>query len=129
VRRILIEERSESLASDLHRLLRAAVPTIAAGHAEMLLRKEVFNRHPSLLPAALSAFVAQERALQDVVAERIGPLQDETGTLPRLAAVTTTALLRVAVDRWMTDEPGDEDQLGSRVDEAVQLLGELVEAH
>jgi AcrR family transcriptional regulator len=128
VRRLLLGERSASLGADLHRLLRAAVPSLAAGHAEMLLRKEVFARHPSLLRAALSAFVAEERALEDIVAERVEPNGPGAGTLPRLVAVTTTALLRVAIDRWMTDDPGDESQLGERVDEAVRLLGELVEA-
>lgn len=123
VHRLLVQDRTASLGADLHRLLRAAAPTLAAGRRDMLLRKEVFSRHPALLRVALSAFLAEEQALQDVVAERVGP-----GPLPHLVATTTTALLRVAVDQWMTDEPGDEEQLGRRVDEVVRLLGELVDA-
>lgn len=122
LRRLLLDERSDSLGADLHRLLRAVVPTLAAGRAEMLLRKEAFNHHPGLLRAAMSAFLTAEQALQDVIAERVGP-----GAFPRLVAVTTTALLRVAIDEWMGDEPGDEGQLERRVDEAVRLLAELVD--
>jgi AcrR family transcriptional regulator len=115
VRRILLEEGGPELAADLHRLLLAAVPQLAERRAELRMRKAVFERHPALLRAALASFLVEEQALQDVVAERVGPAKG----LPRLTAVTTTALLRAALDRWMADEPGTEAQLAMRVDEAV----------
>jgi AcrR family transcriptional regulator len=116
VRRILLDERGPELAGDLHRLLLAAVPRLASRRTELQLRKAVFERHPGLLRAALAAFLGEEQALQDVVAERVDP----DGGLPRLTAVTTTALLRAALDRWMVDDPGTEAQLAARVDEAVR---------
>ena len=120
VRRILITEPGPDLLDDLHRLLLAAAPVLAGRRDEMRLRRELFERHPGLLRAALSAFLADEQALQDLVAERTGA--DEVDALPRLVAVTTTALLRAAIDRWMADDPGSEAQLVDRIDEALQLL-------
>ena len=119
VRRILLETRGANLGEDIRRLLTVAVPTLASRREEMRLRRDVFARYPGLLRVALSTFLAEEQALQDVVAERVGPAD---GATPRLAAVTTTALLRAAIDRWMADEPGTAAQLGHRVDEALHAL-------
>jgi AcrR family transcriptional regulator len=123
VRRILLDDRGPDLGGDLHRLLRASVPLLASRRDEMHLRKQVFERYPGLLRAALSAFLAEEEALQQLVAERLGPSED---ALPRLVAVTTTALLRAAMDRWMVDDAGSEEQLAQRVDEAVASLRRLM---
>lgn len=136
VQRILLDEPGPGLGADLHRLLRAAAPQLAGRREEMRLRRQVFERYPGLLRAALSAFLAEEQALQDVVAQRVG--QGSSGQAPsgqgspgrgsalaRLAAVTTTALLRAAIDGWMTDEPGSEEQLLARIDEAVDQLVDL----
>jgi AcrR family transcriptional regulator len=120
-RRILVDDAGPDLLADLHRLLRAVVPLLSGRREEMRLRRDLFRRYPGLIRAALAAFVADEQALQDLVAARTGT--SSTGdTLPRLAGVLTTSLLRTAIDRWMTDDPGTEQQLAGRVDEAVELL-------
>jgi AcrR family transcriptional regulator len=123
VRRVLLTTRGPNLGEDILRLLTLAVPSLAARRQEMRLRREVFLRYPGLLRVALSTFLAEEQALQDVVAERVGPVD---GVTPRLVAVTTTALLRAAIDQWMGDEPGTEAQLRHRLDEAVSLLETMV---
>jgi AcrR family transcriptional regulator len=123
VRRVLLDTRGPNLGEDIQRLLVLAVPALAARRQEMRLRRDVFHRYPGLLRVALSTFLAEEQALQDVVAERVGPAD---GVTPRLVAVTTTALLRASIDQWMSDEPGTEGQLRHRVEEAVSLLKTMV---
>jgi AcrR family transcriptional regulator len=123
VRRVLLTTRGPNLGEDILRLLTLAIPALAARRKEMRLRREVFLRHPGLLRVALSTFLAEEQALQDVVAERVGPTDEVT---PRLVAVTTTALLRASIDQWMGDEPGTGAQLRQRLDEAVSVLEKVV---
>ncbi|HSP37998.1 MAG TPA: TetR family transcriptional regulator [Frankiaceae bacterium] len=123
VRRILLDERGSDLGADLHRLLRSAVPLLAVRRDEMHTRKQMFERYPGLLRAALAAFLAEEQALQVLVAERVGPSESD---VPRLVAVTTTALLRAAMDRWITEDAGTEEQLTARVDEAFASLRRLM---
>ncbi len=122
VRRLLLDERSPDLVADLQRVMHAALPDLAARREEMQLRRTVFDRHPSLLRAALSVFLAEELRLQAVVAER---LDDAPPSLPRLVAVLTTAVLRATLDAWIADDPGDERQLGQRLDEALHQLRDL----
>jgi AcrR family transcriptional regulator len=121
VRRLLLDERSPDLVADLQRVLHVALPGLAARREEMQLRRTVFERHPTLLRAALAVFLTEELRLQAVVTER---LAGASPSLPRLVAVLTTAVLRATLDTWMVDDPGDEQQLADRVDDAlVQLRG------
>ncbi|MDQ1631340.1 MAG: hypothetical protein QOC80_1312 [Frankiaceae bacterium] len=121
VRRILLDERSPELVADLQRVLHVALPGLAARREEMQLRRTVFERHPTLLRAALAVFLTEELRLQAVVTER---LAGASPSLPRLVAVLTTAVLRATLDTWMADDPGDEQQLADRLDDAlVQLRG------
>src|SRR3954447_3584966 len=126
-RRILIDERGPDLGDDLHRLLRAAVPLLAARHAEMRIRRDVFERHPGLLRVAVSAFLAEEKALENLLAERTG----EPGPLPHLVAITTTAVLRAAIEQWLDEQPGpaseseSETLLALRVDTCVAQLRQV----
>ncbi|MDQ1636115.1 MAG: hypothetical protein QOJ32_2924 [Frankiaceae bacterium] len=121
VRRILLDERSPELVADLQRVLHVALPGLAARREEMQLRRTVFERHPTLLRAALAVFLTEELRLQAVVTER---LAGASPSLPRLVAVLTTSVLRATLDTWMADDPGDEQQLADRLDDAlVQLRG------
>lgn len=121
VRRILLDERSPDLVADLQRVLHVALPGLAARREEMQLRRTVFERHPTLLRAALAVFLTEELRLQAVVTER---LAGASPSLPRLVAVLTTSVLRATLDTWMADDPGDEQQLADRLDDAlVQLRG------
>lgn len=117
VRRFLLDERTPDLVADLQRLMHAALPGLAARRDELQLRRTVFERHPSLLRAALATFLAEELRLQVVVAER---LAGTLPALPRLVAVLTTAVLRATLDAWMTDVPGDEQQLADRLDSTLR---------
>jgi AcrR family transcriptional regulator len=119
-RRILLDERSPDLWADLHRLLRATVPPLAARHAEFRVRRDVFDRYPGLLRAAMSGFLAEEKALEDLIGERT----ERADALPRLLACTTAVVLRTALERWLDEPPGpdSEDRLGQRVDEGAALL-------
>jgi AcrR family transcriptional regulator len=123
-RRILLEEQSPDLWADLRRLLQATVPLLAARHAEMRTRRAVFERYPGLLRVAVSGFLSQEKALENLIGERVGA----AGALPRLLAYTTTAVLRTALERWL-DEPSGPDseaRLGVRVDEGAALLRQAI---
>jgi hypothetical protein len=107
--------------ADLQRVLHVALPGLAARREEMQLRRTVFERHPTLLRAALAVFLTEELRLQAVVTER---LAGASPSLPRLVAVLTTSVLRATLDTWMADDPGDEQQLADRLDDAlVQLRG------
>jgi AcrR family transcriptional regulator len=125
VRRFLLDERSPDLVADLQRLMHAALPGLAARREELQLRRTVFERHPSLLRAALATFLAEELRLQVVVGERLGDNLRATPSLPRLVAVLTTAVLRATLDAWMLDDPGDEQQLNDRLDDALEQLRHL----
>jgi hypothetical protein len=91
----------------------------------MRARAELVERYPGLLRAAMASFLADEQALAELLALRLGPTASADG-LPRIAAVTTAALLRVALERWMRDEPGDEAQLAARIDEVLGQLQDLL---
>jgi AcrR family transcriptional regulator len=125
VRRILIDDPGPTLLGDVHRVLVAAVPNFAGRRDEVRLRAQLVERYPVLLRAALAAFLADEQTLQDILARRVGLSAQHAG-VPRLVAVTTTAVLRVAIDRWMQDEPGNEEQLTRRIDDAFAQLRDLV---
>jgi AcrR family transcriptional regulator len=125
VRQILFGDPGRDLLEDLHRLLRAAVPQLCERREEMRTRRELFRRHPVLIRAALAAFHAEEQALQALIAERLGSATPDDARA-RLVALTTTALLRAAIDGWMADDPGDEAQLAERVDEALEQLRDLI---
>jgi hypothetical protein len=59
------------------------------------------------------------------VGERLGDTLNATPSLPRLVAVLTTAVLRATLDAWMLDDPGDEQQLNDRLDDALAQLRHL----
>jgi AcrR family transcriptional regulator len=125
LRRLLVDEPGPSVVGDLHRVLLAAVPQFDGRREEMRARAELVERYPGLLRAAMASFLADEQALAELLALRLGPTASADG-LPRIAAVTTAALLRVALERWMRDEPGDEAQLAARIDEVLGQLQDLL---
>ncbi len=124
LRRILLDEPGDRLLGDVHRLLRAGLPRLAGQREELCLRRRLAEQSPSLTRATLAVILADEDALRELLAHRLGSDPDG-GAYARLIAATTMTLLRVAVHDWMTDDPGTEHQLATRVDQVLSLLVRL----
>ncbi|GAA1338682.1 TetR/AcrR family transcriptional regulator [Saccharothrix algeriensis] len=84
-----------------------------------LARLRALRRTPSLLPHVMAAFHAQERALADAVADRVGTDPD-TDLYPAMLAAAVMATLRVVVTRWLDTD--DRRPLADLVDVLVERL-------
>ena len=83
------------------------------------LRLQVIEANPGLVGRLVTHFGEADRALATAVAERTGTDVD-TDTLPTLLALTSGAVLRTALHRWLTG--GFTDSLPRLVDEAWDVL-------
>lgn len=108
--------------SSLVSIMRAVVVEAALEAAdrrdELLLRKQLVQDHPVLLPRLLGAFAVRERALIDAIADHLGADTDEDIYPVLLAAISATAF-RVAFWRW---DGGEKNQLEQLVNQAFDLL-------
>ena len=80
------------------------------------LRLQVIEANPGLVGRLVTHFGEADRTLATAVAERTG-----TDVLPTLLALTSGAVLRTALHRWLTG--GFTDSLPRLVDEAWDLVG------
>ena len=91
-----------------------------AGETELWpLRLQVIEANPDLVGRLVTHFGEADRALAAAVAERTGT-DVATDTLPTLLALTSGAVMRTALHRWLTS--GFTDSLPHLVDEAWDLL-------
>ncbi|GAB3151524.1 TetR/AcrR family transcriptional regulator [Micromonospora sonneratiae] len=135
--------KNEALTGDAirdnHRLLErlaavpADVPTIGAVRLALeetlqemqanqelwLLRMQVVDRNPSLLPRLVASGVETERALAGLIAARTG-VDPDTDVYPALVAAVASAACRVAAARWFAS--GGHRLLTELVDEAFATL-------
>lgn len=102
--------------------LTAELSDIEARHELWNLRARVLERSPHLLARGLGAHAADERALAEAVAERLGRLgepvgerstddRESTGELglhPRLVAAVSVCAVRVAMETWCARSPGSD---------------------
>ncbi|MEU4804256.1 TetR family transcriptional regulator [Actinosynnema sp. NPDC023587] len=98
VRRPAAEPVLEALRQALGELVPARFDRVK------LEQMRVLRRTPSLLPHLMSAFHAQEKALADAVAARVGA-DPEADLYPAMFAATVPATLRVVITWWLdTDD-------------------------
>jgi transcriptional regulator MftR-like protein len=91
-----------------------------AGETELWpLRLQVIEANPDLVGRLVTHFGEADRALAAAVAARTGTDAD-SDTLPTLLALTSGAVLRTAMHRWLTS--GFTDSLPRLVDEAWDVL-------
>lgn len=86
---------------------------------QVLMRWQVLERHPALLPHMFSRFTEFERVLASALAERTGGRPDDA--YPELGAAIAGTALRVAVRRWTLGHGGHP--LEYHVNEVFGLLG------
>ena len=84
------------------------------------LRLQVIEANPGLVGRLVTHFGEADRTLATAVAERTGTDVD-ADVLPTLLALTSGAVLRTALHRWLTG--GFTDSLPRLVDEAWDLVG------
>ncbi|CAL9414557.1 Putative mycofactocin biosynthesis transcriptional regulator MftR [Actinosynnema sp. ALI-1.44] len=101
--------------------LRRALVAILPEHVDRakLEQLRLLRRTPTLLPAQLAAFHAQERALAGVVGERVG-LDPATDLYPMMFAATVMASVRVVVTQWL--DTGDRRPLADLVNTMIDQL-------
>ncbi len=105
----------------------AALRAVQRGQAEEMaseselwpLRLQVIEANPDLVGRLVTHFGEADRALASAVAERTGT-DVGTDTLPTLLALTSGAVMRTAMHRWLTS--GFTDSLPRLVDEAWDVL-------
>jgi AcrR family transcriptional regulator len=85
----------------------------------VLMRWELVERHPSLLPAMMSRIMEFEQVLTSALAARTGDRPDDP--YPQVGAALTGTALRVSVRRWVRGHGGHP--LEYHVNEVFALLG------
>jgi AcrR family transcriptional regulator len=100
-------------------LAAAARQLVADGTSDprWLAQVQLLRRHPSLLVGQVTRYADAERALADLVAERL-PADADRVLRARLLAATLLATMRVAVQQWM-EEPSSS--LPEVLDRALTL--------
>lgn len=133
---LITEFRGRPRTESVLRAFREAVLVImdqsdalSRDHIEAL---RLIRRAPSLVPQQMAVLAAQEKALAEAIAERIG-LADRVGgraadsVYPAVCAAALLAALRVVTDQWLASATGPEqtpptDILGQRFDTAIAEL-------
>ncbi|MBB5957015.1 AcrR family transcriptional regulator [Saccharothrix tamanrassetensis] len=108
---------TEPVLEALHRALVQTVPE-RIDHAKVE-QLRVLRQTPSLLPHLVAAFHAQERALANVVAQRVGTDPDED-LYPHMFAATVMATLRAVATWWL--DAGDRRPLADLIGIMIEQL-------
>ncbi|WP_218129120.1 TetR family transcriptional regulator [Nonomuraea maritima] len=127
---LIAEFRARPATESVLGALREAVLAVAdrgdATGRDYVRALQLVRRSPSLVPHQLAVLAAQERALAEAVAERVGP-GTAGGIYPALCAATALTALRVVMDRWLEratdpEQPPPVDVLREDVDQAIAVL-------
>lgn len=97
----------------------AAARDTTPGREEVLMRWQVMERYPALLPHMHARFMEFERVLASALAARAGTRPDDVA--PQLEAAIAGTALRVSVKRWTAGHGGHS--LEHHVNEVFELLG------
>jgi AcrR family transcriptional regulator len=98
---------SESVLRALREAALVVLDRARADDRDHIAALVVIRRERSLVPHLLAALAAQETALADAVAGRLGDSPDATSVYPRLCAATALAAVRVVLDRWLSRAGAD----------------------
>lgn len=103
----------------LHATARAAAGRLEATAEDLMRRRNLFQRYPTLAARNAAGFAHVERGLVDEVARRTG-LDPDLDTYPALVVATALGAIRVAIAVWHErDRPGS---LAEVFDEAFEHL-------
>jgi AcrR family transcriptional regulator len=100
-------------------VLRDLAVQLAEERDESIVRMQLVNDYPALLPEQLAAYAEFERLLRDAMGERTGT-NPQRDFYPALVAAAAVAAFRVAAARWRESPP--TASLPALVDEAFTLL-------
>ncbi|GAA4867452.1 TetR/AcrR family transcriptional regulator [Saccharopolyspora cebuensis] len=120
-----VRPRTESVLRALREAVLVVLDRDDAASRDYVEALRLIRGEPSLLPHQLAVITAQEQALADAIADRIGPdAERDRPAYPALCAASALASLRVILDRWLGrgGEPGALDALRPEIDRAI---GEL----
>jgi AcrR family transcriptional regulator len=102
----------------LHRVAMAIAADTALRREQVMMRWELMERYPALLPPMSARLEELNKVLASAVAARTGAAPDDA--YPQLMAAVVSAAMRIAVRRW-TAGHGDHS-LEHHVDEVFGLL-------
>ena len=106
----------------LHAVLRDIAAQMVDARELLLLRRQVVEQNPSLLPRQVAAFVQFEQALVEAVRERSTTSEADSA----LVVACSVAALRLSVDRWIA---GEGESLPDLLEHAIQRLAVGLTAH
>jgi AcrR family transcriptional regulator len=122
---LIAEFRARPRAESVLRAFREAVlvvmdrsTDVSRDHLQVL---RLIRRAPSLVPHQMVLLAAQEKALAEAIAERVGATATGAPAYPMLCAAAVLAALRVVVDRWI-DATARTADLRRQVDTALTEL-------
>ena len=121
LRRLLELLRARPAAEPAEQAVAAAARELLAdgtSDPQWLAQVRLLRRHPTLLARQVAQYADAERALADLVAERL-PADADRGLRARLLAATLLTAMRVAVQHWMEDP---SSSLPDVLDRALALL-------
>ncbi len=99
--------RDESVLRALREAALVVLDRAVADDRDHVATLLVIRGERSLVPQLLAALAAQETALAEAIAERVGGTEEPAASVyPRLCATTALAAMRIALDRWLDGAPG-----------------------
>ena len=122
---LIAEFRARPRGESVLRAFREAVLVVMdrSTHAsrDHLQALRLIRGAPSLVPHQMVLLAAQEQALAEAIAERVGGTAAGAPTYPMVCAAATLATLRVVVDRWI-DGTARTTDLRRQIDTALTEL-------
>jgi AcrR family transcriptional regulator len=109
---------ASSVLDGLHRVAIALAANTASRREQVLMRWQLMERYPALLPQIFARLQEFEKVLASAVAARTGDAAEDA--YPQLMAALATTSMRTAVRRW-TAGRGDHS-LEYHMDEVFTLL-------
>lgn len=116
---------ADTVLDGLHAIIMSLAAETATRREQVLMRWQLMERYPALLPRMFARLEDFDKALAVAVAARTGGSPDDA--YPQLMAAVTTAAMRIAVRRW-TAGHGDHP-LEHHMNEVFGLLGSELSAH
>jgi AcrR family transcriptional regulator len=122
----------EPICAAVRAALLLLVQDVTADSKQWVAELKMLHQTPSLLPYQLGSYVAMERSLAEMIAERTRT-DVERDMYPRLLAGITVAGVRVALNQWLTsaDQTPVTDYVNHAFDQlepAFQLPASVLEA-
>jgi AcrR family transcriptional regulator len=122
---LVARPEGEAPLDALRATARDAATRLEASADDMMRRRNLFQRHPTLAARNAAGFAEVERGLVEEIARRTG-LDPDLDTYPALVVAAALGAIRVAIAVWHErDRPGPlTDLLDETFDHLVQGLSE-----